>query len=171
MSTRAISFHYTLTDPKGETLDSSSGRDPLTFIEGQGQIIPGLETELAKFKVGDKKRVNVKADQAYGVRNPELVFEISRDRLPAQDIKVGDKFRSQASPMPLIVTKLTDSRVTLDANHPLADVDLTFDIEITGMRDATEEEIADCGHDCCGNHSSGCCEEKGEGHSHGCCEH
>lgn len=171
MNTRAISFHYTLTGPKGETLDSSSGRAPLTFIEGQGQIIPGLETELAKFNVGDKKRVNVKAEHAYGVRNPALVFEITRDRLPAQDIKVGDKFRSQASPMPLTVTKVTDSHVTLDANHPLADVDLTFDIEITEMRNATEDEIAGCGHDCCGDHSKGCCEEKHDSHSRGCCEH
>jgi len=171
MNTRVISFHYTLTDPKGETLDSSAGREPLSFVEGKGQIIPGLESELGKLKAGDKKRIDVKADQAYGVRNPDLVFEITKDRLPAPDIKVGDRFRSEASPMPLTVTKVTDSHVTLDANHPLADVDLTFNVEITGMRDATEEEIADCGHNCCGNHASGCCEENHDDHPHDCCEH
>lgn len=171
MTTRVISFHYTLTDPKGKTLDSSSGREPLSFVEGKGQIIPGLETELGKLNTGDKKRIAVKAEHAYGIRNPDLVFEITRDKLPTKDVKVGDKFRSQASPMPLTVAQVTDTHVTLDANHPLADVDLTFDVEVTGMRAATEEEMADCGHNCCGNHSHGCCEEEHDDHEHGCCEH
>jgi len=162
MNARLISFHYTLTDPKGETLDSSTGRSPLSFVEGQGQIISGLETELGKLNVGDKKRVQVKAEHAYGLRKPDLVFEITRDRLPSQDIKVGDKFRSHASPVPLMVTKITDTHVTLDANHPLADVDLTFDVEITEMRAATEEDL---------QHSCGSCSGCGHGdeHSHGCC--
>ena len=171
MSARAISFHYTLTDPKGETLDSSAGRDPLTFVEGQGQIIPGLETELGKLNIGDKKRVQVKAADGYGTRNDKLVFEVTKDRLPVKEIKVGDKFRSQASPVPLTVTKVTDSHITLDANHPLADVDLTFDVEITGMRAATEEELSGCGSGCCGSHSHCCCEDKPEDHGHGCCGH
>jgi FKBP-type peptidyl-prolyl cis-trans isomerase SlyD len=155
MSARVISFHYTLTDPKGETLDSSAGRSPLSFVEGQGQIISGLETELAQLSVGDKKRIEVKAQHAYGLRNPDLVFEVTRDRLPSHDIKVGDKFRSPASPMPLLVTKLTDTHVTLDANHPLADTDLTFDVEVTEMREATAEELNGCGSGC-GHSCEGC---------------
>ncbi len=170
MSARVISFHYTLTDPQGKTLDSSAGRPPLTFIEGQGQIIPGLEAELGKLNPGDKKRIHVKAADAYGTHNPELVFEVAKNRFPTQDIKVGDKFRSQASPIPLTVTKVTETHVTLDANHPLADVDLTFDVEITGIRDATEEDFAGCGSGCCGSHSHGCCEEQSEGHG-GCGGH
>ncbi|MBM3860764.1 MAG: peptidylprolyl isomerase [Verrucomicrobia bacterium] len=171
MTTRAISFHYTLTDPRGETLDSSAGRDPLTFIEGKGQIIPGLESQLSQLNLGDKKRLLVKAADGYGIRNPQLVFEVTKERLPTQEIKVGDKFRSQASPVPLLVTQVTDSHVTLDANHPLADVDLTFDVEITGVREATEEELAGCGQGCCGSHSHGCCDEKPEDHGQGCCGH
>lgn len=169
MNSRVISFHYTLTNPKGETLDSSEGREPLSFVEGMGQIIPGLESQLGKLNVGDKKRLDVKAAEAYGDRNKDLIFEVTRDRLPAKDIKVGDRFRSQQSPSPLTVTKVTDSHVTLDANHPLAGVDLTFNVEVTDMRAATEEDMAGCGSGCCGSHSQGCCEEKSEDHSHGCC--
>jgi FKBP-type peptidyl-prolyl cis-trans isomerase SlyD len=141
----------------------------MSFVEGQSQIISGLETELAKLSSGDKKRIQVKAQDAYGLRNPDLVFEVTKDRLPNKDIKVGDKFRSHASPVPLMVTKITDSHVTLDANHPLADVDLTFDVEVTGMREATDEDLQPA----CGS-CSGC--GGGEEHSHdhgggGCCGH
>jgi FKBP-type peptidyl-prolyl cis-trans isomerase SlyD len=168
MNARVISFHYTLTDPKGETLDSSTGRSPLSYVEGQGQIIPGLEIELAKLNTGDKKRIEVKAQHAYGLRNSDLVFEVAKDRLPSQEIKVGDRFRSHASPVPLTVTKVTDSHVTLDANHPLADVDLTFDVEVTEMREATDEDLAPS----CGGSCSGCGHDEEHSREHGgCCGH
>jgi len=166
MTARAISFHYTLTAPDGEVLDSSVGRIPMTFIEGKGQIIPGLESALTALRVGDKKRIEVPAADAYGLRDESLVFEVARDRFPTADVQVGDRFRTHVSPVPLVVTKVTDSHVTLDANHPLAGMDLTFDVEITGVRPATEEEIAGCDQGCCGDHSRGCCDEG----SHGCCE-
>ena len=142
MKRKVISFHYTLTDPTGQTIDSSSGREPLTYMEGAGQIIPGLETELGKLKAGDKKKIGVKADDAYGQRDPQALIDVPREKLPSQTVKVGDQFRSNQSPLPLTVTKVTDTHVTLDANHPLAGVDLTFDVEITTIRDATEEELA-----------------------------
>lgn len=157
MNPRVISFHYTMRNPQGDILDSTQGRSPLSFVEGRGQIFPGLETELAALKVGDKKRVILKAADAYGKRNPELVFQVSKDMLPTQEIKIGDRFRSHASPVPLVVTEITDTHVTLDANHPLADVDLTFDVEITEVRPATDEELTGCGG-CCGDQSRGCCE-------------
>jgi FKBP-type peptidyl-prolyl cis-trans isomerase SlyD len=142
MNKRVISFHYTLTDPQGRTLDSSAGGQPLTFMEGVGQIIPGLEAELQSMKVGEKKRVAVKSDHAYGPRDPRAEVEVPRSKLPTQTVKVGDQFQSNQSPMPLTVTKVTDTHVTLDANHPLAGVDLTFDIHVTEIRDATDDEIA-----------------------------
>ena len=163
MNPRAISFHYTLTGPDGQTLDSSTDRPPLTFIEGKNQIIPGLETELSKMQVGETKRVLLKADAAYGPHNAELVFDVPRDRFPSPEVKLGDRFRSAQSPIPLTVTKLTDTHVTLDANHPLAGMDLTFDVDVTDIREATEEELSDCGHNCCDDHSHGCC---GEEHKH-----
>jgi len=142
MKRRVISFHYTLTDPSGQPIDSSTGRDPLTFMEGAGQIIPGLEAEIGKLKAGDKRKIGVKADDAYGQRDPQALIDVPVEKLPSKTVKVGDQFRSNQSPLPLTVTKVTDTHVTLDANHPLAGVDLTFDVEITTIRDATEEELA-----------------------------
>jgi FKBP-type peptidyl-prolyl cis-trans isomerase SlyD len=142
MKPKVISFHYTLTDPEGQTIDSSVGREPLSYLEGVGQIIPGLEAELGKLKVGEKKKIGVKADDAYGQRDPQAMIEVPRDKLPTPNVKVGDQFRSNQSPLPLTVAKVSDTHVTLDANHPLAGVDLLFDVEVTDIRDATEEEQA-----------------------------
>lgn len=144
MSARVIAFHYTLTNPRGETLDSSDGGEPLAFLEGSGQIIPGLERELAKLPAGTKSRIKVAAKEAYGDHNPANVVEVPRDKMPTQKIKVGDRFRAgeeQHAPV-VTVTKVSDSHVTLDGNHPLAGVDLTFDVEITEVRAATAEEQA-----------------------------
>ncbi len=152
MGNRVISFHYTLTNPAGEKLDSSDGGEPLMYMEGGGQIIPGLETELAKLTTGDKRQLVIKADDAYGPHDPQNVIEVPLDKMPAKNVKVGDRFQSsQNQGMPLTVTKITSSHVTLDANHPLAGVDLTFNVEVTAMRDATPEEMQH-GH----SHGGGC---------------
>ncbi len=143
MTQRVISFHYTLTDPAGKKLDSSVGRVPMTFLEGVGQIIPGLESELLKMKSGDKKTVTVKAADAYGEKNPANIVDVPRDKLPAPNVKVGDRFRAGGgshAPVVLVV-KVTDTHATLDGNHPLAGVDLTFAVEVTAIRDATEAEL------------------------------
>lgn len=144
MSQRVISFHYTLTDPAGRILDSSEGLEPLTFLQGVGQIIPGLENVLVKLKVGDKQRIIVKAADAYGEMDPNLILQVPRVRLPERDLKLGDRFRAGQGPQApvVVVTQITDTMVTLDANHPLAGLDLAFDIEIIGIREATPEEIA-----------------------------
>ena len=147
MPTKVISFHYTLTDNAGKTLDSSAESEPLAFLVGAGQIIPGLETHLLTMKVGDKRKVLVPAKDAYGAKDPANTTEVPRDKMPAKSIKVGDQFRAGAgdhAPV-VVVTKVTDTHVTLDGNHPLAGMDLTFDVEITGIRDATKEEL-DHGH-------------------------
>jgi FKBP-type peptidyl-prolyl cis-trans isomerase SlyD len=144
MSKKVISFHYTLTNSAGEVLDSSEGREPLSFLEGVGQIIPNLEAELRQLKVGDKKRVAIKADDAFGHKDPNNIVEVPLERMPTPDINVGDRFRAGEGPGAPIVTatKITETHVTLDGNHPLAGMDLMFDVEVTGVRDATEEEIA-----------------------------
>jgi len=142
MSQRVISFHYTLTNTRGETLDSSRGDHPLSFLEGAGQIIPGLETHLRTMQSGDKRKVHVKAADAYGPRDDSLVLEVERQKLPNKSVKVGDQFRTNQYPTPLTVTRLTDTHATLDANHPLAGQDLLFEVEITEVRAATAEELA-----------------------------
>lgn len=144
MSHKVISFHYTLTDPAGKTLDSSVEGEPLAILTGVGQIIPGLEAHLLTMKAGDKRKVVVPAEDAYGPRDPANVAEVPRDRMPVGDIKVGDRFRAGSGPHApvVLVTAVTDTHVTLDGNHPLAGMDLAFDIEVTEIREATAEEIS-----------------------------
>lgn len=144
MNPRIVSFHYTLTDPSGKTLDSSAGQEPLTYMEGASQIIPGLEKAMLLLQAQDKRKISVPAAEAYGPREESQIFEISKDKFPPGNIKVGDQFQAGAdedSP-PFTVLKVTDSHLTLDANHPLAGIDLTFEVEITATREATSEELA-----------------------------
>ena len=144
MPNKVIAFHYTLTDKAGQTLDSSAGNEPLAFLVGMGQIIPGLETHLLTMKVGDKRKVLVPAKDAYGDKDPANTTELPLDKMPAKNIKVGDQFRagSDGHAPVIVVTKVTDTHVTLDGNHPLAGQDLTFDVEIIEVRDATKEELS-----------------------------
>lgn len=143
MAQRVVSFHYTLTNSQGEQLDSSAGHEPLSYLEGVGQIIPGLEKEIEKLQVKDKKKINVPAAEAYGLREEKYIVSVPRDKFPAGDIHVGDQFQPGEDPNahPFTVTEITSSHVTLDANHPLAGVDLVFDVEVVNIREATAEEI------------------------------
>jgi FKBP-type peptidyl-prolyl cis-trans isomerase SlyD len=142
MSAKVFAFHYTLTNPAGQVLDSSAGREPLFFMAGAGQIIPGLESVLVQLNAGDKKKVEVKAADAYGEHDPEKLIEVPLDKLPKEKVEIGDQFQAGNQHAPLTVTSVTETHATLDANHPLAGVDLTFDVEVTEIRDATEEELA-----------------------------
>ena len=142
MSDKVFSFHYTLTNPAGKVLDSSEGRDPLVFMVGKGQIIPGLESELILLNVGDQKKIEVPAAAAYGEHDPKRAVEVPLEKLPKEHIEVGDQFQAGGEHQSFIVTKVTETHATLDGNHPLAGVDLTFDVEVTGIRDATLEELA-----------------------------
>ncbi len=140
---RVLSFHYTLTNGAGTTLDSSEGRGPLAFIEGAGQIIPGLEKELVALKSGAKKEIKVPAAEAYGLREEELIVKIPKSGLPVPEVKVGDRFSGgpdNQSPV-FVVTTIQGEEVTLDGNHPLAGQDLTFNIEMKEIREATPEEL------------------------------
>lgn len=144
MSHQVISFHYTLTDQNGKQLDSSRGVQPLTFLSGMGQIIPGLEKVLLGMKTGDKQVINVVHQEAYGVFDQSLVHKVSRTQLPVQEIKLGDVFATGEgeSYREVMVVDMTDEFVILDGNHPLAGKDLIFDVEITTIRQASAEEIA-----------------------------
>lgn len=143
MSKRVVSFHYTLTDPSGKQLDSSVGADPLTYMEGVGQIIPGLEKVLASLKVGDKQIVKVTAAEAYGEREERFVVKVPRESLPPGEMHVGDEFQAAEDPdgHPFRVIAVDAKEATLDANHPLAGIDLSFDIEVVLVREATAEEL------------------------------
>jgi FKBP-type peptidyl-prolyl cis-trans isomerase SlyD len=141
---RVIGFHYTLTDKSGTTLDSSIGDEPLYFLEGAQQIIPGLESVLGLMNVGDKRKIEVKSQDAYGEINPELIVKVKRTQFPPDaNLQIGDQFQvnnDNHSPVFTIISVETEE-VTVDGNHPMAGKDLFFDVEIIGMREATQEEI------------------------------
>lgn len=144
MSKRVIGFHYTLTDKTGTTLDSSIGDEPLYFLEGAQQIIPGLESVIALMNVGDKRKIEVKAQDAYGDINPELVVKVKKTQFPpGAELNVGDQFQvNNDAHSPVFTIMAIDSdEVTVDGNHPMAGKDLFFDVEIVGSRAATQEEI------------------------------
>jgi FKBP-type peptidyl-prolyl cis-trans isomerase SlyD len=141
---RVISFHYTLTDPEGNLIDSTQGEKPFTYMEGAGQMIPGLEAALQNFKKGDKKKVKVPSAQAYGPRDEQLVMQIPREKFPNKEINIGDQFQTSNDPNspPLTVADFNENMVVLDANHPLAGMDLSFEVEIVDIREATAEELS-----------------------------
>lgn len=139
------SFHYTLTDSSGQVLDSSEGKEPLTYLHGVGNIIPGLEKELAGKAVGDKLTVAVPAAEAYGERNEEMIQELPASMFTGvEKIEAGMEFHAQTEQglQVVRVQSVDGDTVTIDGNHPLAGVNLNFEVEITDVREATEEEKA-----------------------------
>lgn len=150
-----VSIHYTLKNENGEVLDSSDGRGSLDYIHGTGQIIPGLENELEGRKKGDEFLVVIEPEQGYGSRDESLVQEVSRSEFDSPDeIEVGMQFRvgAEGGTLMMVVAGVGDEIVTLDGNHPLAGVNLTFDVSVDGVREATDDEIKASQH----VHGSGC---------------
>jgi FKBP-type peptidyl-prolyl cis-trans isomerase SlyD len=141
---RVVSFHYTLRDPSGRVIDSSAGGEPVTFLEGAGQVIDGLDEQLRFASAGEKARVIVPATKAYGERDPAQVQRVKRTLLPVEgELKVGDQFQTDEDRFAPVVTvqAIEGDDVLLDANHPLAGVDLTFDVEIVAVREPTASEL------------------------------
>ena len=139
-----VLINYTLTDDKGEKLDSSDGT-PLAYLHGNGNLIPGLERELEGKSAGDKLTVKIAAADAYGEYDKALVQRVPRRALKGVgNIRVGMQLHTQSAHgvRAVTVTQIAGDMVTLDANHPLAGQNLSFDVEITEVRAATEEELA-----------------------------
>ena len=141
----AVSFHYTLTDDDGQQLDSSVGKEPLAYLHGAGNIIPGLENALTGKAVGDAMTVAVSAAEGYGEVQKELIQDVPRSSFQGIDeIEIGMQFEAQTGQggaVPVTVTAVTDETITVDGNHPLAGKNLNFDVTIEAIRDATEEEL------------------------------
>lgn len=144
-----VSMHYKLTDDDGKLLDSSENSEPLTYLQGAGNIIPGLERALAGKVEGDSSQVRVEPAEGYGLINAEMIQTVDKAAFQGVDsIEVGMRFEAQdsdGSASHIIVTKVEGDKVTVDGNHPLAGVALNFDIEIVAVREATAEEV-DHGH-------------------------
>ena len=152
----AVSIHYTLTNDDGEVLDSSIGDDAeaLVYLHGEGNIISGLEQALNGKSVGDKFNVRISPEDAYGEFMEDRVQVISREMFDGIDeLETGMQFQADVSEGPGVVTiiNIEGDDVTIDGNHPLAGLFLTFDVEVIDVRAATDEEL-DHGH----VHGAGC---------------
>jgi FKBP-type peptidyl-prolyl cis-trans isomerase SlyD len=143
---KVVRFDYTLTNDASQVLDSSSGGEPLTYLHGTGNIIPGLENALEGKRAGDSLKVRVAAADAYGERDDAMVQQVPREMFEDnQDITVGMQFHSgdnEGHVHVVTVVAVDADSITVDGNHPLAGVPLNFDVTIVDVRDATPEELA-----------------------------
>lgn len=149
-----VSIHYTLTNKAGEKLDSSIGAEPLSYLHGAGNIIPGLEKALSETSVGEKLTVTVEAADAYGERNEAQIQTVGKEMFQGiEKIEVGMQFQADSSSGPAVVTitEIDGDNITIDGNHPLAGEQLTFDVEVMDIRSATATEM-EHGH----IHGEGC---------------
>lgn len=145
---RVVSMDYTL-HVDGEKIDSSEGREPLEYLHGAGNIIPGLERELSGMAVGESKEVIVSPADGYGESDPDAYIEVPRSEFPANiPLELGLELQVQdpnGNAMYARIDAITDEVVRLDFNHPLAGKELHFSVKIVGLREPTEEEL-DHGH-------------------------
>ena len=140
-----VTIHYTLKNDAGETVDSSAGGEPLAYLQGNGNLIPGLENALEGKQVGDKVSVKVAPGEGYGEYDKSLVQQVPRRSFKGiANVQVGMQFQVQSNqgPRAVTVTNVVGDMVTVDGNHPLAGQNLNFDVEITDVRAASEEELA-----------------------------
>ncbi|MEM9671184.1 MAG: peptidylprolyl isomerase [Bacteroidota bacterium] len=132
-----VQVHYTGTLDDGSQFDSSRQRDqPLEFTLGQGQMIPGFEKAVDGMEVGDSKQVKIPSQEAYGEKKPEMIMEVSKGDFPPNITpEVGQQLavNTQGRQVPVVITEMREDTVVLDANHPLAGQDLTFDIELMNI--------------------------------------
>jgi len=142
---KVVAIDYKLTDAKGAMIDSSADHGPLTYIQGIGNLIPGLEKELEGKKAGDSLKVTIAAKDGYGERNDSLCQVVPRSQFESTEgLEVGMQFEVETEQGELVVsvTKIEGEDVTVDGNHPLAGVELHFDVTIKSIRDASAEELA-----------------------------
>ena len=140
-----VLMDYTVKDDEGNLIDTSSGQEPLAFILGMGNIIPGLERAFVGKKKGDAFLVRVKPEEGYGERDESLVEVVPRGQFAGiKDLRVGMQLQAQTDEDIMVVTvvRITDKEVTVDANHPLAGKSLNFDVKVVEVRAATNDELS-----------------------------
>jgi len=139
-----VSLHYTLKDADGDVIESTDGHEPLQYLHGAGNIVTGLEQALLGKVEGDEVAVDVKAEEAYGLHDERGILQFPRDKFPPEpELEVGMVFAMQAPDgrtAPVRIVSVEGDVVTIDVNHPLAGVDLHFDVTVHGVREATEQE-------------------------------
>jgi FKBP-type peptidyl-prolyl cis-trans isomerase SlyD len=134
-----VSIEYTLTDDDGKVIDSNVGKEPLTFVQGAGQIVSGLERELNGLKAGEQKKVRVKPEDGYGMPSQQAFQEMPRESIPAEGQKPGTTLMAKAPDgreIPIRVHEVKEKTVVVDFNHPLAGKTLNFDVKIKDIKAA-----------------------------------
>jgi FKBP-type peptidyl-prolyl cis-trans isomerase SlyD len=142
---KVVSIDYKLTDGSGKMIDSSENHGPLLYIQGTGNLIPGLEKELEGKTAGDHLKVTIPAKDGYGERNDSLCQSVPKSQFESTEaLEIGMQFEVETEEGELVVsvTKIEGDMVTVDGNHPLAGVELHFDVTIKAVRDASAEELA-----------------------------
>ena len=142
---KVVLIHYTLTNDDGEVIDSSEGHEPLAYIHGEGNIIPGLENALLGKAAGDRIKVSIPPEEGYGLRDEQLIQAVPREAFHGVDeILPGMQFHTESPAGGQLVTvvEVQGDTVLLDGNHPMSGQTLNFDVEVTEIRDATPEELS-----------------------------
>ncbi|MDX2024247.1 MAG: peptidylprolyl isomerase [Deltaproteobacteria bacterium] len=142
---KVVSIEYTLKDTDGKVLDTSDGGEPLLYLHGASNIVPGLEKALEGKSEGDSVEVTVQPEEGYGTRDDNAIRKMPARKLSADKrVAVGQRYRAMTPEGPRIVTVLSvaGDYCTVDANHPLAGIVLNFAVKVVGIRDASEEEVA-----------------------------
>lgn len=141
---KVVSIHYTLTNNEGDVLDTSSGREPLNYIQGIGALIQGMEEGLEGKKMGDKFQLKIAPEKGYGALQMEMIQQVPISAFGGQMVSPGMQFEAGSEEQRFLVTvkEVTDEFVTIDGNHPLAGVELNFDVEVLEVREATTDELA-----------------------------
>jgi FKBP-type peptidyl-prolyl cis-trans isomerase SlyD len=132
-----VALEYTLSDEAGMVIESNKGKQPMSYIHGKSQIIPGLEKELSGMKVGEEKRIQVKPEDGYGPVNPDAFQEVPKDKLPPEALKVGTMLMAQGPQgqgIPVRVHEIKDTTVIMDFNHPMAGKTLSFEVKISEIK-------------------------------------
>lgn len=141
---QVVSIHYTLKDDEGNLVDSSEGSEPLVYLHGESNIIPGLEVALEGKSVGDDLSVRVAPQDGYGERDDSRQETVPADMFGGQEVTVGAQFHAEddnGGGITVTVVAVNDEGVVIDANHPLAGLHLNFDVKVVDIRGASAEEI------------------------------
>lgn len=161
-SQKMVKIHYTLKDDSGTVIDSSVDGEPLEYMQGVGSLIPGLERQLEGHEEGEKLSVTVAPNEAYGEYEESLIQTVPKSQFdPALKLEEGQLLQADTvnGSITVRVKKINEDSVTLDSNHELAGKTLHFDVEIVGVRDATELELGQYSMNdgcSCGGGCSGC---------------
>ena len=154
-----VAMHFTLTTDNGDTIDTSLGKEPLSYIQGLGMLIPGLEKQLEGKEIGFKESLKVVAKEGYGERNDDAMHTLPKSGFRPENneeliVGMEVQLQSENGPVLAFVSEIKDEEVVVDLNHPLAGYNLNFDVEVIGVREASEEELKS--GDCCSDNSCDC---------------